>query len=542
MDMRDTAPQHEPSDIQTRLHAILDEHGLDLAHTARVEAEARALAAAPGLDDPSLEDLEALPFVTIDYEHSKDLDQALHVRRDGSGWLLRYALADASWYVRPGTALFDEALRRGASFYLAHLCAPMLPRLLSEDVVSLCPGVPRRALVFTIRIDGDGIPTETTVSRARIHSKAKLAYDGVQAWCDDPSSSPLDGQPYTPVLACLRDLGEPLLRQARARGMVPFQRPEVAWEPPGPTAPGFRLVAEHRNDVERWNEQISLLCNTQGAHIMRASTEPWVQPVFRVHPHPAAARVDSLERAVAGLIRLHGLGVSECNWRRRATDDAPAETLADYLARLPAQGVPGRVHQAIQRQILHSYERSDFTPEPGPHHALGVPCYGRFTAPMREVVGIFTHKELLEHLGLERPSRQTNDEALRVRVIQAADQAHTIQRALTRQAERLALDYLFEHDLALPPSRRPARTGTVLGLTRSRLYVRLDDLPLEIKVYVTHVEAALGQRYDCDEQGLMLAPTGAAGGPSWRVGDAITLRLAGRDERRDRWQLAPLTS
>ena len=106
MDMRDTAPQHEPSDIQTRLHAILDEHGLDLAHTARVEAEARALAAAPGLDDPSLEDLEALPFVTIDYEQSKDLDQALLIERTGAGggYLVRYALADAAHRAsgRPG--------------------------------------------------------------------------------------------------------------------------------------------------------------------------------------------------------------------------------------------------------------------------------------------------------------------------------------------------------------------------------------------------------------------------------------------------------
>ncbi len=531
--MPDASPLYRPSTVQARLQDILDAQRVRAEHHPTVEQEAAALVADPGLDDPRLEDLEHLPFVTIDYEHSKDLDQALHVEPRGSGWLLHYALADASWYVRPGTALFAEALRRGASFYLAHLCAPMLPRTLCEGIVSLNPRVPRRALVFSIHVDGDGLPGETTVRRARIRSRAKLAYDGVQAWCDAPSTSPLDGQAYTPVLEALRELGQPLLHQARLRGMVPFQRPEVAWEPPGPTAPGFRLVADHRNEVERWNEQVSLLCNTVGASIMHGSTEPWVQPIFRVHPHPASSRVDSLERAVQGLARIHALEDSTWTWRRGQ------ETLADFLARLPSHGPAGRVRQAVQRQILHSYERSDFSPEPGPHHALGVPCYGRFTAPMREVVGIFTHKELLEQLGLEPHGPDAQDEALRARVIQAADTAHTIQRALTRQAERLGLDFLLEEDLATAPSQRPARTGTVLGLTRSRLHVRLDQLPLELKVYVAHVQDALGLRYEADDESLVLAPLDGEG-PRWRVGDPITLQLAGRDERRDRWKLVPV--
>jgi len=531
--MSDAPPLHRPSDIQKRLLAILEAHGLSIDHPPGLEAAAEALVRDPGLDDPRLEDLEHLPFVTIDYEHSLDLDQALHIEREGTGWRLRYALADASWYLRPGGGLLAEALRRGASFYLAHLCAPMLPRQLCEGIISLNPNVPRRAVVFEIGIDHTGLPGPLEVHRARIRSRAKLAYDGVQAWCDDPDASPLEGQAYTSVLACLRDMGAPLLAQARARGMVPFERPEVAWEPPGPTAPGFRLVAEHRNDVERWNEQISLLCNTEAARLMLEHPDPEVQPIYRVHPHPVSARLDALDTTVAALVALHGLDTETWSWRRGD------ESLAAYLGRLPSDGPQGRVRQAIQRQILHSYERSDFTPEPGPHHALGVACYGRFTAPMREVVGVFTHKELLELLGLEPPAPAAVDERQRLRVLQAADRAREVQRALTRDGERLALDFLLEGDLALPEASRPLRTGTILGLSRSRLYVRLDDLPLEIKVYSAHIQTALGYSYEPDDADLELLPV-EGDGPSWRVGDPITLRLVGRDAKRDRWNLAPL--
>jgi ribonuclease R len=526
------SPQ-QPPDIGARLRAILDEHNLSTEHEPAIEAEAAALVADPGIDDPHLEDLERLPFVTIDYEHSKDLDQALQLERQGPGWLLRYALADASYYLQPGSGLLAEALRRGASYYLAHLCAPMLPTALCEGIVSLNPGVPRRALVLELPIDAAGLPGALRVRRARIRSRAKLTYDGVQAWVDDPGSSPLEGQEYTPVLAALRDLGAPLLAQARVRGMVPFERPEVAWEPPGPTAPGFRLVAEQRNDVERWNEQISLLCNAQAAQLMLEHPEPWVQPIFRVHPHPLEPRLASLEGHIEALAGLHGLGEA-WRWRRGV------ESLASFLDRLPTEGPQGRVRQAIQRQILHSYERSDFSPEPGPHHALGLPAYGRFTAPMREIVGVFTHKELLELLGLEPPAPSAQDVRLRERVLQAADRAREVQRAITRAGERLALDFLLEGDQAQPRSLRPIRTGTVLGLDRSRLHVRLDTIPLELKVYTAHIERSLGCDYSATEDDLQLSPREGLG-PRWRVGDPIRLRCGGRDPERDRWILEPVT-
>ena len=97
----------------------LDSLELHTEHSNKAMSEADHWLANPGHDDPTLDDLTALPFVTIDNPDSRDLDQALYIEETADGYRLRYALADAAYYVRPGSALFDEALQRGAIFYLS---------------------------------------------------------------------------------------------------------------------------------------------------------------------------------------------------------------------------------------------------------------------------------------------------------------------------------------------------------------------------------------------------------------------------------------
>lgn len=122
------------------LDAITTALQLRTEFPADVLAETDALLKNPGIDDPALLDRTSIPFVTIDNAHSKDLDQAVHVSREGTGFLVAYAIADASFYVRPGSALFREAMSRGASYYFPGFSVPMLPRPLSEGLAQ-----PRRA-------------------------------------------------------------------------------------------------------------------------------------------------------------------------------------------------------------------------------------------------------------------------------------------------------------------------------------------------------------------------------------------------------------
>ena len=206
-----------------RVLRVLDRQDLTVRLPASVHTETASALRAPGLYD-EVRDLTDLVFVTIDNEDSRDLDQAVAIERQGTGYVVSYALADASYYVRAETALMEESVRRGASFYLPELSVPMLPRALSEGLVSLNPGVLRRSLVFRVHLAEEGHTLDTDIVRARIRSRAKLSYNGVQAYFDDPASSPLRDREEAATLDLLREVGERLIDRAASRGMLRLQR------------------------------------------------------------------------------------------------------------------------------------------------------------------------------------------------------------------------------------------------------------------------------------------------------------------------------
>ncbi|HYN76596.1 MAG TPA: RNB domain-containing ribonuclease, partial [Lamprocystis sp. (in: g-proteobacteria)] len=200
------------------VYALAVRHGLNPVFPPRVMADAEALRACPAIDDPLLADLTGLPFCTIDGPTTRDLDQALHVEPLVTGFRLHYALADASWFAPLGTALFAEALRRASSFYLPGLTIPMLPRVLSEGIVSLASAVARRALVMVLELDADGQVMRRDWVRARVRSRARLAFEQVaRMLAGDTDAGPVAPEwlasDVLASLAAFRDLGETLARR-----------------------------------------------------------------------------------------------------------------------------------------------------------------------------------------------------------------------------------------------------------------------------------------------------------------------------------------
>lgn len=502
-------------------------------HPEACLAEARAHVAAPGFDDPSLADRRALPFVTIDNDDSRDLDQALCLV-DGPGEdeaTVYYALADAAYYVRPGSALFTEALARAVSYYLPGLVVPMLPRVLSEDLVSLNEAVPRRALLFRVVLGPDGDARAVGIERALVTSRRKLSYRQVQRHWDglapDDPARPLAGQDFSRSLELLREVGRKRVRLAEARHVVQYQRIEVDIGFADPQGRAFIAFETKRYESDRMNEQISLLVNVEGARFLAARSAPGTQAIFRVHPAPMAPDLTAFAAMTRALIEAHGRPHALA-W------DARAESLAAWLERIEAAQTddPSLAGLALtlQRQALLLNQRSTFSAEPGLHFGVGAPCYARFSSPMREVVGIFTHKEALEALGLEPPRPDLEDEELRVAVIAAANRAKDLQHQLTKAANQLVIDATLAADLAHGDA--PERVGTLVGLGPDRLYVLIDEPPLELKVYARD----LGPRWSLTP--TTLSTTGPDGERSFVLGQRVALRVVRHDDSRDRWVLA----
>lgn len=523
---------YKKNNVVNRYIIELEKLQVRIGYPPEVIREVLAIKSATGTDDPALHDFTTLPFVTIDNDGSRDLDQAVYIGRTGNGYTIFYAIADASYYVKPGSALFSESLKRGASYYLPSYTVPMLPRELSEDIISLNEGADRRALVFIMDIDDTGRSLKTEILRGRIRSRAKLSYSGVQKFYDKQQGSELDGLEYTESLLLLQDAGRVLAARSAERGVIDYERYELTVEIV-PDGTSVKYSDEPRSDAARWNEQVSLLCNMEGARIAAdGNGKPGnhSQAVFRVHEPPDEPALSRLNEIIRSVAAIHSLDESTWHWNR------DSETLGQYLSRLPRTGPLARITETIERQILLTNQKSFFSQVPGMHYALRVGLYGRYSSPMREIVGIFSHKELIEKLGLDAPEPDAQDEAIRDAVIEASNRAKETQRKLEHLVDELIIDDLFTPDLDAAENERRLHSGTVLGMKDSRMYVLLDCPRIEIKVYTEDIEKSAGCKMSYRFHELGRAD--GAEGPKFRAGERVELRVMRRDEL-GKWRLVP---
>jgi len=234
--------------------AIQHEMKLPAAFPPEVEAAAAHAASQPRL--PEL-DRTDVPLVTIDPPGSMDLDQAMHLERRDDGYRVYYAIADVAAFVAPGDAVDAEAHRRGETLYGADSRIPLHPAMLSEGAASLLPDQLRPALLWMIDLDAVGEIAAIDVRRAKVRSRARLDYAGVQQQLDAGTADPL--------WSLLREVGELRQRREQARGGISLALPEQEIS----VADGrWQLEYRANRPVEDWNAQISLLTGMAAAQLM----------------------------------------------------------------------------------------------------------------------------------------------------------------------------------------------------------------------------------------------------------------------------------
>ena len=319
-------------------------------------ADAMAEAQASAATMPPAADRTDVPFVTIDPITSKDLDQAMHLSRRRTGYRVRYAIADVASFVRPGGPLEAETWVRGQTIYLPDGRVPLHPPVLSEDAVSLFPDVDRAAVLWTIDLDGDGAIEAVSLERARVRSRAKLDYDGVQKQLRS-------GTAAEPV-ALLPEIGGLLARRAAERGAVNLPLPEQEVERDGN---GWRLVLRAPLPVEEHNAHISLLTGMAAADLMLRGGVGLLRTMPAAKPE-AVAKL----RAAAG-----PLGVA---WPEGAPVGAVVAAVDPGTARGAAF-----LDQAADLLRGAAYTAFDGSPPADTGHGgVGAP-YAHVTAPLRRL-------------------------------------------------------------------------------------------------------------------------------------------------------------
>ncbi len=309
-----------------------------------------------------------IPFVTIDPPGALDLDQALHLERTSSGFLLRYAIADVAAVVAPTGALARESLARAETFYLPDGTVPLHPPVLSEGSASLLPDQDRPAALWTIECDEAGEPQRFSVERALVRSRARLDYAGVQA--------DADAGRLHPSIAALPEFGRLRIEAGLARGAIGLRLPAQSVVPDGHDKGGgqhWQLVLEPRTEADDWNEQISLLTGMCAARIMLGETGDSGGRIglLRTMPAPPPAAVESMRRTAAAL------GI-----------DWPAETsVGRMLAALDTETPAALVLMSEATGLLRGATYTvlgDEAPAVVEHSGIGAP-YAHVTAPLRRL-------------------------------------------------------------------------------------------------------------------------------------------------------------
>ncbi|MER8838762.1 ribonuclease R [Mesorhizobium sp. M0913] len=473
-------------------------HAHDIPHIFPADVIAQAEAVKPATL-AGREDWRELPLLTIDPADAKDHDDAVFAMPDtdeknAGGVIVTVAIADVAAYVRYGTALDREALKRGNSVYFPDRVVPMLPERISNDLCSLREGQDRPAIAVRMTFSADGHKLRHSFHRVMMKSAAKLAYQQAQAAIDgapDDTTGPI----LDTVLKPLWDAYAILKRGRDTRQPLELDLPErkILLKQDGTVD---KVVVPERLDAHKLIEEFMIQANVAAAETLEAKRQALV---YRIHDAPSLAKQESLREF------LQTLGLS----------------LARGAQMLPNQfnGILARVRGAddeglVNEVVLRSQSQAEYSPANIGHFGLNLKRYAHFTSPIRRYADLIVHRGLIAALGLG-PGGLTQDEAERLEEVSALISA-TERRAMA--AERDTVDRLIAAYLAERiDDRFDAR---ISGVTKSGLFVQLPQYGADGFIPVSTLG---GDYYIYDETARSLF--GERTGKGYQLADRVEVRL-----------------
>jgi exoribonuclease R len=429
-----SARDPDADELRQGIAAIQQEQHLTPDFPPDVLHAAEEAAPHPRLPDLDRTDLE---LVTIDPPGSMDLDQAMHLTTDGDGYVVHYAIADLMAFIEPGDAVDTEAHRRGESLYGGSTRIPLHPPVLSEGAASLLPDQVRPAFLWTVRLDSRGEIVDARVERAKVRSRRRLHYDGVQHGTPPSAGS---------TLALLQTIGELRLAREAERGGVSLPMPEQQVD-----VIDGRWHLEFRSmlPVESWNAQISLLTGFAAASIMLRGQVG----VLRTLPPPPDHVVSRLRRTAKALGIDWPPGAGHAEFIRSLDPTRPADAAMVVACTALLRGA--------------GYSAFDGQPPDQPQHAALASTYAHVTAPLRRLVDRYG-LEVCAALcaGAPVPAWARDGLAAVPAVMQQSGQrAHAYEHAVLDLVEALTLrPRVGEHfdGVVLEAEHEDERHGTVM--------------------------------------------------------------------------------
>jgi ribonuclease R len=501
------------------------------------------------------EDLTHIPIVAIDPADARDHDDAVWATPDddpanAGGWKAIVAIADVSFYVRPGSALDKEARKRGNSVYFPDRVVPMLPEILSAHVCSLVEGEDRASLVCHLQVTRDGQLKSWRFTRARVRIAANIAYEDAQAAVDawegkenpfassavekrvsttldtngdegaleavtevasspcsmpevEPSAAPVSDEILHSTLIPLWNCWRAMYAAREKRAPLDLDLPErrVMLDEKGRIT---SVAPRERLDAHKLIEDYMIAANVAAAKALEAKKTP---VMYRVHEPPSREKLVALKDYLKTFEIEFALG----QVIRPATFNHIIERVGEADFR-----------PQVMEQILRTQTQAYYGPGNHGHFGLSLGSYAHFTSPIRRYADLLVHRALVRAYRLDPAARETQLTDAEAEGMEVTGELISQHERRAMMAERETMDryvaaYLSEHVGALVDCRITGVQpfgffATVVGLGGDGL-VPVSTLGTEYF------------RYDEGRQALV----GEESGESFEPGRLLQLRLAEAD-------------